>query len=49
MIATAAFDPKLVAKRQTRLASLDDRILGMYAGAMTVRDIEAHLQRLYGC
>jgi putative transposase len=42
------FDPKLVAKRQTRLAGLDDRILGMYAGGMTVRDIEAHLQSLYG-
>jgi putative transposase len=42
------FDPKLVAKRQTRLAGLDDRILGLYAGGMTVRDIEAHLQGLYG-
>src|SRR5438270_6019670 len=43
-----SFDPKLVAKRQTRLAGLDDRILGMYAGGMTVRDIAAHLQDLYG-
>lgn len=43
-----SFDPKLVAKRQTRLAGLDDRILGMYAGGMTVRDIEAHLRSLYG-
>ncbi len=43
-----SFDPKLVAKRQTRLAGLDDRILGLYAGGMTVRDIEAHLQQLYG-
>jgi transposase-like protein len=42
------FDPRLVAKRQTRLAGLDDRILGMYAGGMTVRDIEEHLQSLYG-
>ena len=42
------FDPQLVAKRQTRLAGLDDRILGMYAGGMSVRDIEAHLQSLYG-
>ena len=42
------FDPKLVAKRQTRLAGLDDRILDMYAGGMTVRDIEAHLRGLYG-
>jgi putative transposase len=42
------FDPKLVAKHQTRLAGLDDRIIGMYAGGMTVRDIAAHLQDLYG-
>lgn len=42
------FDPKLVGKRQTRLAGLDDRILGMYAGGMSVRDIEAHLRSLYG-
>jgi putative transposase len=43
-----SFDPKLVAKRQTRLGGLDDRILGLYAGGMSVRDIEAHLTDLYG-
>jgi putative transposase len=42
------FDPKLVAKRQTRLAGLDEKILGLYAGGMTVRDIAAHLADLYG-
>src|SRR3954463_14934795 len=41
-------EPKLVAKRQTRLAGLDDKILGLYAGGMTVRDISAHLSELYG-
>jgi putative transposase len=44
----ASFEPKLVAKRQTRLAGLDDKILGLCAGGMTVRDIEAHLSELYG-
>src|SRR3954466_6349291 len=44
----ATFEPKLVAKRQTRLAGLDDKILGLYAGGMTVRDISAHLSELYG-
>jgi putative transposase len=44
----ASFEPQLVAKRQTRLAGLDDRVLDMYAGGMTVRDIASHLQRLYG-
>jgi putative transposase len=43
-----SFEPKLVAKRQTRLAGLDDRILGLYAGGMSVRDIEDHLTDLYG-
>jgi putative transposase len=43
-----SFDPQLVAKRQTRLAGLDDRILGLYAGGMSVRDIESHLADLYG-
>jgi putative transposase len=42
------FEPKLVGKRQTRLAGLDDKILGLYAGGMTVRDISAHLAELYG-
>jgi len=42
------FEPQLVAKRQTRLAGLDEKILGLYAGGMSVRDIESHLQSLYG-
>jgi len=42
------FAPKLVGKRQTRLAGLDDKILALYAGGMTVRDISAHLADLYG-
>jgi len=42
------FEPRLVGKRQTRLAGLDDKILGLYAGGMSVRDIEAHLTELYG-
>lgn len=42
-----SFEPQLVAKRQTRLAGLDDKILGLYAGGMSVRDISAHLSELY--
>jgi putative transposase len=44
----ATFEPQLIGKRQTRLAGLDDRILGLYAGGMSVRDIETHLSDLYG-
>jgi putative transposase len=43
-----SFEPRLVAKRQTRLAGLDEKILGLYAGGMSVRDIAAHLSELYG-
>jgi putative transposase len=43
-----SFEPRLVGKRQTRLAGLGDKILGLYAGGMTVRDISAHLSELYG-
>ncbi len=38
----------MVGKRQTRLAGLDEKILGLYAGGMSVRDIESHLRDLYG-
>jgi putative transposase len=43
-----SFEPQLVRKRQTRLAGLDERVLGLYAGGMTVRDIARHLSELYG-
>jgi putative transposase len=43
-----SFEPQLVKKRQTRLAGLDDRVLGLYAGGMSVRDIARHLTELYG-
>jgi putative transposase len=43
-----SFEPQLVRKRQTRLAGLDERVLDLYAGGMSVRDIAAHLSGLYG-
>jgi putative transposase len=43
-----SFEPQILPKRQTRLAGLDDKVLGLYAGGMTVRDISAHLSELYG-
>jgi len=42
------FEPQILPKRVTRLAGLDDKILGLYAGGMTVRDISEHLSELYG-
>ena len=43
-----SFEPQLVAKRQTRLAGLDGRVLDLYSGGMSVRDIASHLSGLYG-
>jgi putative transposase len=43
-----SFEPQLVGKGQTRLAGLDDRILDLYAGGLSTRDISAHLAELYG-
>lgn len=42
------FEPILVKKGQTRFDGFDDKILSLYARGMTVRDIQAQLQDLYG-
>lgn len=42
------FEPRLVAKGQRRLGGLDEMIISLYAGGMTVRDIQAHLERTVG-
>lgn len=42
------FEPKLVRKRERRLAGFDDKILALYARGMSVRDIQGHLKELYG-
>ena len=44
----SSFEPQLVKKGQTRLEGFDDKILALYARGMTTRDIQAHLQELYG-
>jgi putative transposase len=43
-----SFEPRMVAKRQTRMAGLDEKILGLYAGGMSVRGISQHLSELFG-
>ena len=42
------FEPKLVKKHQTRWTGFDEKILSMYALGMTTRDIQLHLQEMYG-
>jgi putative transposase len=43
-----SFEPRLIAKGQTRIDGLDDKIIAMYARGMSVRDIRGHLEELYG-
>ena len=43
-----SFEPQIVEKRQTRFTGFDDKILSMYARGMTARDIQAHLEEIYG-
>ncbi len=43
-----SFEPRLVPKGQRRLGGLDDMIVSLYAGGMTVRDIQHHLVSTIG-
>jgi putative transposase len=42
------FEPQLVAKHQRRLAGLDEKIVALYAGGMSTREIETYIGDLYG-
>lgn len=42
------FEPQVVGKHQTRLAGLDTKVIALYARGMTVRDIQAQLEEMYG-
>lgn len=42
------FEPQLIAKHQTRWTGFDDKILSLYARGMTVREIQSHLEEMYG-
>jgi putative transposase len=43
-----SFEPRLVPKGARRIGGLDEMIISLYAGGMTVRDIQAHLARTIG-
>ena len=42
------FSPQLVKSYQTDISEFDERIISMYARGMTTRDIQAHVQEIYG-
>lgn len=42
------FDPIIVKKNQRNVAGIEEQIIALYAKGVSVRDIQDHLQRLYG-
>jgi putative transposase len=42
------FEPQIVNKRQTRWVGFDEKVISLYARGLTVREIQGHLQEIYG-
>jgi len=43
-----SFEPQILGKHQTRFDGFDDKILSLYARGMSTREIQGHLQEMYG-
>jgi putative transposase len=44
----SSFEPKILPKHERRFAGFDDKILSLYARGMSTRDIQSHLEEMYG-
>lgn len=44
----STFEPVIIPKGETRFTGFDDKVISMYARGMTTRDIQGHLQDMYG-
>jgi transposase-like protein len=44
----ASFEPKIVAKRQKRLAGVDELVISLSAKGLTTGEVQAHLAEVYG-
>jgi len=44
----AEFEPQLIKKGQTRFDGLDEKVISLYARGMTQREIQGHLEEIYG-
>jgi len=44
----STFEPVIVPKGESRFTGFDDKIISLYARGMTTRDIQAHLEEIYG-
>ncbi|WP_037193133.1 IS256 family transposase, partial [Rhodococcus rhodochrous] len=42
------FEPNIVKKHQSNVTGIEDQILALYAKGVSTRDIQDHLQQLYG-
>lgn len=42
------FEPKLIRKYQTRWPDFDEKIISMYGRGMTTREIQGHIEDMYG-
>jgi putative transposase len=42
------FDPALIGKYQRRFPGFDTKIIALYARGMSTRDIQAHIEEIYG-
>jgi putative transposase len=42
------FSPQIIPKHQTRFSGFDEKIISTYARGVTTRDIQDHLQEIYG-
>jgi len=42
------FDPKIIGKYKTDISDIEEKIISMYAKGMTTRDIESHVEDIYG-
>ena len=43
-----SFEPIIIPKGQTRFPKFDDRVLSLYARGLTTREIQGHLEEIYG-
>lgn len=42
-----SFEPRMIAKGQTRFTGFDDKIISMYSRGMSTREIQGHLEDMY--
>ncbi len=44
----SSFDPVIVKKYEKTLGPIEDKIISMYAKGMTTREIQSHVEEIYG-